>query len=70
LCDAQEKYSEADQLYQRVLTIRRKMMGRDNPRVLLTEKHYATLLRKMGRREEAVQLEAHMKTIQGNHENL
>jgi hypothetical protein len=37
---------------------------------LLTEKHYATLLRKMGRREEAIQLEVHMKTVQGNQENL
>jgi len=53
LCEAQQDYARAKLLYLRVLTIRRKIMGRDNPKVLLTEAYYASLLQKMGFHEEA-----------------
>jgi len=57
LYEAQERYDEAELLYQRALSIREKMMGKNNPKVISTERCYAGLLRKMGRDEEAAQLE-------------
>ncbi len=63
LHEAQECYDEAEKLYQRALGIREKMMGKNNPKVISTEKCYAGLLRKMGRNEEAAQLEAHVQAV-------
>ena len=53
----QGKYKEAEQLYQRALTIYEKALGPQHPYTQQIRQNYATLLRAMGRNEEAKQLE-------------
>jgi DNA-binding SARP family transcriptional activator/tetratricopeptide (TPR) repeat protein len=58
LSEAEEKMSEAEYFYQQVLVIRQKSLGPANAKVMLVQRDYANLLRKMGREMEAVVLEA------------
>jgi len=50
----QAKYAEAEPLYQRSLAIREKVLGLEHPNVAIVLKYYALLLRKISRKNEAV----------------
>ena len=64
LYDVQSKYEEAETLYQRVLEIRRLMLGPEHAAVAKVLNSYIALLRKMGREDEATNLEAEVKATQ------
>ena len=53
----QDKYAEAEPLYQRALRIREQQLGFEHPHTQLVWSNYISLLRDMGRDEEAKHLE-------------
>jgi Tetratricopeptide repeat len=53
----------AEPLYQRALAIREKALGPEHPNVATCLENYASLLRKMGRPEEAATLEVRARAI-------
>ncbi len=59
----QGKYAEAEPLYQRALGIVEKALGPEHPHVAQSLENYAALLRKTGRDDEAVKLEARARAI-------
>ncbi len=60
---AQGKYTKAEPLYQRSLTIREKVLGPEHPNVATSLENYASLLRATNRSSEAAPLEARAKAI-------
>lgn len=57
----QERYALAEPLLKRALHIRERTLGSDHPRVLDIEEHYANLLRRTNRGEQADAIEQHIK---------
>ncbi len=57
------KYSQAEPLYQRSLTIREKALGPEHPDIATSLENYAVLLQKIGRRAEANRLRDRAKAI-------
>jgi tetratricopeptide repeat protein len=57
------RLTEAERLYQRVVAILEKALGREHPDVATALSNYASLLRAMGRSQEAEPLEARAKAI-------
>ncbi len=66
LYDNQSKYAEAEPLYQRSLAIREKALGPDHPHVATSLESYADLLRKTGRKADAVYMEVRAKHAHKN----
>ncbi len=62
LYQEQGKYAEAESLFLLALAIREQRLGHDHPLTQIVCKNYATLLRTMGREEEAKQLEEIVKS--------
>ena len=67
LYNDQEKYAEAEPLYQRSLAIWEKALGPEHPSVALSLENYAALLREMGREDEAAKMEARAQAIRAKH---
>ena len=63
LYHAEDKYAEAEPLYQRSLAIWEKTLGPEHPNVATSLENYAALLDKMGREEEASSMEARAQAI-------
>jgi len=61
---AQGRYSEAEPLYQRALTIQEQRLGLDHPNVVVTLRNYIALLKVMHRDAEAAQMERRVIAIQ------
>lgn len=61
LYEACGRNTEAEVLYWRALEIREKILGVDNTRTTATREAYIALLRKMGKEEAALQLEARQR---------
>ncbi len=59
----QGKYTVAELLYKRLLTISEKALGAEHPDVAQTLENYAGLLREMWREEDASIMEARAKAI-------
>ena len=59
----QDRYGEAEPLYQRALAIDEKALGPDHPTVAEDLENYAALLRKMSRLDEALALEVRARSI-------
>lgn len=59
---AQGHYVEAEQYFQQALRINQQSLPANHPFTIITLESYMYLLRKMGRENEALQLEAHIKT--------
>ncbi len=59
----QRKYAEAEPLFRRALLIAEKTLGPEHPNVAQVLENYADLLRKMGRAEEATEMEARAQAI-------
>ncbi len=59
----QGKYTVAETLYKRLLTISEKALGAEHPDVAQTLENYAGLLREMWREEDASIMEARAKAI-------
>jgi hypothetical protein len=71
LYHAQERYTEAEPLMQRALTIREQRLGLNHPDVVVTLKNYLALLKAMQREAEAGKIENHILAIQtGNSTRL
>lgn len=64
LYHAQGRYTEAEPLYQRSLTILEKALGPEHPHVATSLGNCALLVRKKGRAKEVDQMEARAKAIQ------
>ena len=60
-------YTEADSLFRRTLKIREKILEPDHPELARTLEDYATLLRAMGRPQEAATCEARAAAIRTKH---
>lgn len=58
LYNTQERYAEAEPLYQRALEIYKRVLGRNHLHTQTIRRNYAVLLRTMGRDGEARMLEA------------
>ncbi len=58
LYDAQGNYEQAEPLMKQALKILEQSIGTEHPNTKQGRKNYAGLLRKLGREEEAVVLEA------------
>lgn len=58
-----KRYSEAEPLLGRALTIKKKALGQDHPSVAIAMQSYAYLLRKMKLKAEAVALEREANLI-------
>ena len=56
-----DRLKEAESFYKRTLAIRRKSLSSDSQELTNTIKEYATLLRALGREDEAIQLESRIK---------
>jgi tetratricopeptide (TPR) repeat protein len=70
LYEEQGRYAEAEPLINRALAILEKEFGQNNPRRTLPAlENYATLLRKLGRTNEAVVIEAKAKEIRDKFNN-
>ena len=54
----QGQYAQAEPLYQRALNILQKSLPADHPNLATGMENYATLLEKLGRKEEAQQWHA------------
>ncbi|MBI3894396.1 MAG: tetratricopeptide repeat protein [Acidobacteria bacterium] len=57
----QGKYEQAETFYQRLVAVLEKSEKEERPRVASSLKNYLELLRKSQRKEEALQVEAHIK---------
>lgn len=64
LYKAQGKYSEAEPLYKRSLTIKEKALGPEHPLVATTLRNLAALYRNMNRTSEAEALEERASKIE------
>ena len=53
----QEKYEQAEELYQHTLSIREKTVGLQHPSTTITVRNYVGFLRERGRDSEAAALE-------------
>ena len=60
---AEGRYSEAEPLYARALTIREKTLDPEHPDLATSLENYAALLRQTGRADEAARMEARAKAI-------
>ena len=60
---SQRKYAEAEPLFKRSLAIREKALGPEHPDVARSLNYLAKLYRKMGKAEEASQLEERAQKI-------
>ena len=60
---ATNRLEEAEPLFRRVLGINEKAMGPEHLNVATCLENYASLLREMGRPEEAAPLEAHARAF-------
>ena len=68
LYQAQGNYADAEPLYRRSLAINEKVLGPEHPDVAQSLENYAALLRKTGRADEAVEMEARAKAIRAKYE--
>ena len=59
----QRRYTEAEPLYKRALSIREKTLGKEHPETAVSMEDYSKLLRMMNREDEANKLEAQAKQI-------
>ena len=59
----EERFEEAAPLFERTIALTETSMGKDSVRVERALRNYATLLRKMGREEEAAQQENRANAI-------
>lgn len=59
----QDQFDRAEPLYERVLEIRKKHFGPNHPRMAESLEHYAILAKKMGRQQEAEEMELEAKRI-------
>jgi hypothetical protein len=59
----QDRYAEAEPLFKRALAILEKALGPEHPNVATVLENRASLLRNMGRPEEAPALEARAMAI-------
>jgi tetratricopeptide (TPR) repeat protein len=62
LYQSKGRHAEAEQLYQKVLQLREKVLGKEHPDTLTTMNNLAELYRLQGRHAEAEQL--HQKALQ------
>ncbi len=67
LYEAQGRYAEAEQLYERSLAIAEKALGPSHPHVATTLENYAILLRKTGRTGKAEDLAIRAMSIRAKH---
>ncbi len=58
----QGRYTEAEQYFQQALRIYQQALPANHPSMTITLESYASLLRQLGRENEALQLEARIKT--------
>lgn len=65
---AQRRYEQAQQFYQKALTIYDQTLLSDHPNIATMLKNYADLLRKMGNKSEAVEMEARARAIRNKDE--
>ena len=63
LYNQQGRYSEAEPLYQRCLTILEKALGPEHPNVAQTLENYAALLRETGRTVDAAKMDERAQKI-------
>jgi tetratricopeptide (TPR) repeat protein len=70
LYDDQGQYAKAESSCQRALEIWEKALGSEHPEVATCLEYYASLLRKMGRSQEAGLLEARARAIRTQKERL
>ncbi len=64
----QQKYTEAEPVYRRALAAAEKSYGPDDPRTAEILKGYSWLLRKVGKGEEAAQMDSRARKITGEPE--
>ncbi len=67
LYETEGKYTEAEPLCKRSLTILEKALGPDQLDVAQSLENYAALLRENGRDTEAIAMEARAKAIRAKH---
>ena len=67
LYQAQGNYAGAEPLHKWALAIDGKALGPDHPDVATRLEHYAALLRKIGRSDETIKMEARAKAIRAKH---
>jgi tetratricopeptide (TPR) repeat protein len=60
---AQAKYAEAEPLFRKALPIMEKALGPEHPGIVPFLERYTVLLRKMGRDDEAIKIEARANSI-------
>ena len=63
LYSRQEQYAKAESLFQQALALQEKALGPEHHNVATSLENYASLLRTVGRPEEATPLEARAKAI-------